>query len=225
MKTFSLSCAAPWFPFGKLWKMGLTALWLAIGSIYAHAQPELVGHTDTILQYRAEKKMELISPPRGPLTVQDTSLVDYFPIQSEWVKVAHFTATPEERMFDLPTYSGITRPYLKYGYLEFKHGERSYRLYVYRNLQLAQKPEYRDYLFLPLTDATTGESTYGGGRYMDLRMGDIREDKTVIIDFNKLYNPWCAYSDGFNCPIPPQENSLDLAITAGERNYRGEKKH
>ena len=71
-------------------------------------------------------------------------------------------------------------------------------------------------LFLPFRDATSGDTTYGAGRYLDLEPND---DGTVTIDFNYAYNPSCVYSDGFSCPIPPIENWLEVPIEAGEKNY------
>jgi uncharacterized protein (DUF1684 family) len=80
-------------------------------------------------------------------------------------------------------------------------------------------PEYKDHLFLPFTDLTSGEETYTAGRYIDLSFEDIIDNK-VVIDFNKAYNPYCAYVSGkYNCPIPPRENTLSVAILAGEKNY------
>jgi uncharacterized protein (DUF1684 family) len=81
-------------------------------------------------------------------------------------------------------------------------------------------PQYKDYLYLPFKDFTNGESTYGGGRYLDFKMSDIQENQTIIIDFNKAYNPYCAYSDGYSCPIPPSENHLQVFIEAGEKNIK-----
>ncbi len=84
-------------------------------------------------------------------------------------------------------------------------------------------PTYKNYLFLPFTDLTSGEESYGGGRYIDLETTDIFNNK-VIIDFNKAYNPYCAYASGYNCPIPPRENDLPVAVKAGEMNF-GKKVH
>lgn len=72
-------------------------------------------------------------------------------------------------------------------------------------------------LFLPFRDSTSGDSTYGAGRYMDVAPND---DGTVTIDFNLAYNPSCVYGDGFSCPLPPINNWLQVAIEAGEKNYR-----
>jgi uncharacterized protein (DUF1684 family) len=85
-------------------------------------------------------------------------------------------------------------------------------LNVYQSHTLREKEGYKDYLFLPFTDLTNGNETYGSGRYIDLR---IPERETIIIDFNKAYNPYCAYNYGYACPIPPKENKLKVEIRAG----------
>ena len=79
---------------------------------------------------------------------------------------------------------------------------------------------YRDYLFIPFKDLSNGEATYGGGRYMDIRMDDIKNGE-LMLDFNKAYNPYCAYSDGYNCPVPPVENHLETEVNAGEKSFGG----
>jgi uncharacterized protein (DUF1684 family) len=73
-------------------------------------------------------------------------------------------------------------------------------------------------LFLPFQDATSGNETYGGGRYLDVS-GPGR-DGTVTIDFNLAYSPFCAYDDRYSCPIPPVENRIDVPVRAGEKAYR-----
>ena len=69
-------------------------------------------------------------------------------------------------------------------------------------------------LFLPFQDSSA--DSYGGGRYLDIRTGDIRDGK-LVLDFNRCYNPYCAYKEGYSCPIPPVENRLPVAIEAGEK--------
>lgn len=78
--------------------------------------------------------------------------------------------------------------------------------------------QYKDYLFFPFTDTTNGNETYDGGRYIDLRIPASGNE--IIIDFNKAYNPFCAYSAGYSCPIVPAENNLDIPITVGVRYYK-----
>ena len=82
--------------------------------------------------------------------------------------------------------------------------------------------EYKDYLFLPFTDLTNGTVTYGGGRYIGLRIP--KSGNKIIIDFNQAYNPFCAYSGNYSCPIVPEENNLDVQVKAGVK-YDAKKYH
>lgn len=104
--------------------------------------------------------------------------------------------------------------YRKYGELRFQLNGKQRRLSVYQSLALLKVPEYADYLMVPFTDKTNGFSSYGGGRYLDLRFADVQSGR-VLLDFNKAYSPYCAYSTGYSCPIPPAENQLPVAIRAG----------
>ena len=79
--------------------------------------------------------------------------------------------------------------------------------------------EYRDHLFIPFADATTSNETYEGGRYIDLNISDIK-DGIIIIDFNKAYNPYCAYDHDYSCPLPPKENHITIAVRAGEKRFK-----
>jgi len=179
----------------------------------------LLAQLDTdVTAYREKHLAALVADPRKPLGPGEEKLLRYFPIRKGWRISARYEILENEPVLQMPTYSGITREYRKYARVSFKqHGQRVI-LFLYQNISLIRQPGYRDYLFLPFRDPTNGHSTYGGGRYMDIRAGDAREGK-ITLDFNKAYNPYCAYNDGFNCPIPPQENHLKLAIRAGERHF------
>jgi uncharacterized protein len=122
--------------------------------------------------------------------------------------------------------SGKTIPqkdFVRYGKIHFTVHDTALVLTVYRSKALENNPQYGRYLFIPFTDITTGDETYGSGRYIDIMTTDIKND-TVEIDFNKAYNPYCAYSAGYNCPIPPRENLLPVAIKAGEKVF-GKNQH
>lgn len=175
-------------------------------------------------RHRAEYKAHFLQDPRSPLTAADTVNLDFFPPNTAWSILARFERTPLAQAFEMPTYSGQKRDYIQFGELSFEYGGQRYSLQVYQNLRLVKDSAYQDHLFLPFKDWSNGETSYGGGRYMDLSQRDI-QDGMLLLDFNKCYNPWCAYSDGFNCPIPPAPNHLEVAVEAGERNYRGERKH
>lgn len=180
-------------------------------------------YSTEIAKHREETESGLIIGDRAPLKESDLADLRYFPLSEAYRVTADVKLAKGESPFELPTYSGITKPYIKYATLDFTINGVKHTLNLYRNLQYFRMPQYKDYLFLPYKDVTNGESTYGGGRYINLLTHEIVDDK-VTIDFNKSYNPWCAYSDGYNCPIPPIDNHLDIAITAGEMNFAGEKK-
>ena len=116
---------------------------------------------------------------------------------------------------EIPTYSGKIKEFVRYGKLHFEIGGKAQSLVLYQNVKLSRKPAFRDLFFIPFKDLTNGEETYGGGRYIDFWRSSLQAEP-LILDFNMAYNPWCYYSDGYNCPIPPPENHLDVSIAAGE---------
>jgi uncharacterized protein (DUF1684 family) len=178
---------------------------------------------DDLNAHREQYKKDFLTDPRSPLKEEDLKYLDFFPVLSSAAVEAEFIKTPAEQPFEMPTYSGVTRTYRKYGTAYFTWGPFNSSVVLYENMTNKSNPLYKDYLFLPFTDNTNGETTYGGGRYIDMSKADA-EDGKIIIDFNRCYNPWCAYSDGFNCPIPPLDNKLPYAIEAGEKMYKGEHK-
>jgi uncharacterized protein len=177
-------------------------------------------YSEEILNYRLGKKRDFLQGERrSPLkTQEDVDKMRYYNIDQSYKCDCQFKISPEEKPFDLPTYSGVTRKYIKYGEATCKLQKEIITLTLYQNLSI-NNPIYKNHLFLPIKDLTSGNETYGGGRYIDLNKMDIDANGNLVIDFNKLYNPWCAYSDGFSCPIPPKENQLKIEIKAGELNY------
>jgi len=89
-------------------------------------------------------------------------------------------------------------------------------LNVYQSQSMLASEEYKDYLFLPFNDLTNSAESYGGGRYVEVKIPTDTPGE-IVIDFNKAYNPYCAYSEGYSCPIPPAANKLDVEIRAGVR--------
>lgn len=120
--------------------------------------------------------------------------------------------------FMMLTSSGKKSKYFIYGKMKFTLADKPFGLFVYQSQKLMLTEKLADYLFIPFTDITTGKESYGAGRYIDLLIKDLDSNK-FILDFNKAYNPYCAYDTGFNCPIPPRQNYLDYAVRAGERTF------
>lgn len=180
-------------------------------------------YIDQIEHHRTEYKTEFIADERAPLNKEDLKHMHFFPADESYKCECNVQITPEAKPFELSTYSGITKSFRQYGIATCPINKKETKVYLYTSLRTIAMSGYKDYLFLPFKDITNSEETYGGGRYIDLKTGDIQNGK-VTIDFNKCYNPWCAYSDGYNCPIPPVENHFDLEIRAGEMMWTGKKK-
>jgi len=104
-----------------------------------------------------------------------------------------------------------------YGVISFELQGQEFKLNVYQGEENLETEGYEDYLFLPFLDDTNGDTTYGGGRYIDLR---IPEGNLMIVDFNKSYNPWCVYNEKYSCPIVPRVNYLSIEVKAGLMNYQ-----
>ncbi|MBP3839847.1 MAG: DUF1684 domain-containing protein [Chryseobacterium sp.] len=137
----------------------------------------------------------------------------FFPIDLKYRIKAQFTKTENAVAFEIPTSSGNTQPYREFGKATFTIDGSTYILTVYQSLNLIHTAGYEDYLFLPFRDETNGKETYGGGKYIDLRIPDGNE---IIIDFNQSYQPYCAYNAyDYSCPIVPEENFLPVRIEAG----------
>jgi len=142
--------------------------------------------------------------------------LDFFEIKNKFIVEAVFIRTKKEKTFQMKTSTDRTPLYKKYGELHFKIDGKKMNLNVYQNIDLIKLQDYKDYLFLPFSDLTNGKESYIGGRYIDMR---IPKDHKVIIDFNKSYNPYCAYNYKYSCPIVPLENDLDIEIKAGVKKF------
>jgi len=153
------------------------------------------------------------------VTGKDKALMSFFPVNEKYRMSCRFERTINSPWFRMESSGPIKKNYRVYGIIHFKINDTAVTLNIYQSQDLMTSPQYKDHLFIPFTDATTGEETYESGRYIDLDIKDIAGDKYVI-DFNKAYNPYCAYVSGkFNCPIPPAENRLSVAIPAGEKTF------
>jgi uncharacterized protein (DUF1684 family) len=145
--------------------------------------------------------------------------LNYYPEDKSFAVKAKFKRTADEKYFQMPTSSGKMKMFVKYGILKFTVAGKGQTLAVYQidPAVLEKFPEYADLLFVPFRDLTSKTETYGGGRYIDIKKP---QGKDVVLDFNLAYNPNCAYGgDKWSCPIPPRENSLSVAIRAGEKRF------
>jgi uncharacterized protein (DUF1684 family) len=155
--------------------------------------------------------------PLKPKDLKSFEGLDFFPIDSLFVVEAQLKRTPNTPFFDMKTTTKRVTKERVFGVLSFTINNESYTLNVYQSAPDPDSKTESDYLFLPFLDATNGVETYGGGRYIDLT---IPEGNQLIIDFNKSYNPYCAYNEKYSCPIVPRENYLSLKVNAGVKRFK-----
>ncbi len=186
---------------------------------------EVTGTTlKDILDFQSKLNDEFKSPESSPLPDRyrkDFESLDFFKPDTNYVVKAKFVLTPDALPFLMPTTTDRKSEEVVYGIAHFQLNGKEHKLEIYQNRKLMLDEEYKDYLFLPFTDQTNGEQTYAGGRYIDL---SIPNDNTIVIDFNKAYNPYCAYNKKYSCPIVPSINALDTSVMAGVKDFKKGKK-
>lgn len=177
--------------------------------------PELIleKYTQQIDGERREKNAFMRRDDTSPFVINalDFEGLKYFDPDLKYRIEGDFIEMTRNEILRLPTNDGKENIYVKKGVAEFEfEGER------HRLLVLMTSPPIDNMLFIPFADATSGEETYGGGRYLE---AELQESGKIELDFNNAYNPYCAYVANFSCPLPPRENYLSISIKAGEKNY------
>ncbi len=177
--------------------------------------------TDNV-NYRADMNKEFADSAETPLTkagLKAFKEIAFFKIKLKYRVVAKLVLTPNEVPFEMLRSKGNTGTYRKYGEATFTLNGKVCKVNVYQYMKLINDAQYKDDLFLPFKDLSNGKKTYGGGRFLELK---IPAGDDLIIDFNKAFNPLCCYHNPkYSCPIPPAENHLGVEILAGEKMYEG----
>ena len=171
-------------------------------------------------EWQKQKNAVFKDASKTPLKSKDLKNftgLDFFSIDSAFVVNAYLEQTPDSEWFNMKTTDDRLSKERVYGILNFQLRGQDYQLMVYQGEENMQTEGYEDYLFLPFLDNTNGNSTYGGGRYIDLRIPD---GDSIIIDFNKAYNPLCVYDEKYSCPLVPRENYLDIEVIAGMKDFK-----
>ena len=156
-------------------------------------------------------KNSFFASPNSPIEgYQDFEGLAYYP-ESDDLRLVVPLSRGIGGEVTIGTSDGQTRTYQRAGIVRFEVNGAEVELTLLNHIG-------DDGYFLPFRDATSGETTYGGGRYLDI---DLEKSGTVSLDFNLAYNPYCAYSEAYSCPLPPVENWLTVPIEAGELSYQG----
>lgn len=185
-------------------------------SLFAQNETEIIKEIET---YHASENEKFANPETTILDKKDLKVfeeLDFYAVNLTYRVVATFVRTPDEVPFLMKTSTERLPEYVKYGEAHFDIDGKKLQLNLYQNTTPSEDPEYIDYLFLPFTDLTSGDGSYGGGRFLDAY---IPKGNTMVLDFNKAYNPYCAYNPNYSCPIPPSENDLLVRIEAGVKDF------
>ncbi|MHA7943292.1 DUF1684 domain-containing protein [Formosa sp. 3Alg 14/1] len=145
--------------------------------------------------------------------------LDFFEFDSAYVVQARLKHTPDSTFFEMPTTTDRMSKERVFGVVNFKIKGEDFELKIYESQDLLDEEGEEDYLFLPFLDNTNGDSTYGGGRYIEVLVHDKERDSIITIDFNSAYNPYCAYDEKYSCPIVPRANYLNTEIKAGVKAF------
>ncbi|MCD6544430.1 MAG: DUF1684 domain-containing protein [Flavobacteriaceae bacterium] len=189
---------------------------LFINTIYSQGNKS----TKEAIKFQKKINKEFSNKEKSPLTekdLKDFNELDFFPIDTSYIVLAKLKFQKDSITFKMQTNTDRLPIYKIYATASFNLKGREFKLNIYQNVKLIQTADFEDYLFLPYTDRTNGNTTYGGGRYIDL---EISDGDTILIDFNQTYNPSCAYNAKYSCPIPPKTNHLDIDINAGVKKYK-----
>jgi uncharacterized protein (DUF1684 family) len=171
-------------------------------------------YTDSIKAYQKNYVEALY-----PIIKNDTAFIRFYRIQETYRVKAKVAMLANQQTFKMVTSSGTSKDAVRLAVVTFTLNGKQQKLYAYQLQFLKDNATTANLFFIPFIDGTSNNDSYAGGRYLDFELGDIQHNE-LVIDFNKAYNPYCAFASGYNCPIPPRENTLTEEIKAGERYWK-----
>jgi uncharacterized protein (DUF1684 family) len=176
----------------------------------SQGDPSVVSSGDLSFYVIFRESYALRIKDRKAETLLEFEGMDHFDFKPDWRFEARFIPAQEGQTIEIANVLGQVEASSVYGYAEFEREGKTYRL-------LGLGDEHSESVWFLFADRTSGRETYGAGRY--LYSDGLPVDGRLVIDFNKAYNPPCVFSEYATCPLTPQENRLNLAVTAGEKSY------
>jgi uncharacterized protein len=186
------------------------------GFIYAENEKD---HYEKVTKWRKQKDIDYLDKEKTMLTedlMKNFSGLKYYDIDYAYRINGSLKRFNDGRTFKINTTGGQVYEYLIFGQVTFEINGQTLTLDIYQGKRTAESGRKKGALFIPFRDLTSGDETYGGGRYLVL---DIPDNEILVLDFNMAYNPYCVYNPDHSCPIPPKENNLKVNIKAGELLY------
>lgn len=194
---------------------------VAVVGIFSYSFSETGGDSEVYKQEIQEERVqkdkdfkenEKISPLTPAQRLAFKGLLHFEPDIAYKIE-ADLEVLNEDSLLTMITTTGEKQKYVRYAYSHFTLQNQKMRLTIYKSMDRLTK----GVLFLPFTDLTNSKETYGAGRYIEVKNSN---GNTITIDFNKAYNPYCAYNEAYSCPIPPKENHLAISVLVGEKTYK-----
>lgn len=185
----------------------------SVGGLNGASEDQIASNPEqyktTILNERAAKDEQFRTTEDSPIADKESfhGLHYFAPDLSYRIKANISPYMKDDKEVVVNYTDGTSEKYEKYGYANFKIGDQEQKLLLLKNESI---------ISVLFKDATSGKETYGGGRYLDYPVSEIKNN-VIILDFNKAYNPYCVYQESYACPVPPKENTLSVAILAGEQ--------
>jgi hypothetical protein len=173
----------------------------------------------TSKEFQDELNLDYADAKKSPLLKEDLAhfkSLNFYSISNKYIVKSKLIRSKKPTVAKMKTTTTRIAEFKIYGTLFFELDGKILQLKVYQSFPVSNNPEYTDNLFLPFFDLSSGKESYIGGRYIDLK---IPKGNEIIIDFNKAYNPYCAYSPNYSCPKVPLENDLEVAILAGVKKF------
>ena len=193
---------------------------LSIVSQFTHAQSAWYSE---LIEHRKKRDEELKTEADSPIPTDEREKftgLNYFEPDNSYSVAADFIRLKKPKSVWFATSDGKEKEYIKFATITFVLKGKTFSLAAYYSEKVRAKPGLEKHVFVPFKDLTNLVETYGGGRYLDL---DEPTGNVIQLDFNRAYNPYCAYSDGYSCPKVPEENYLNIRIASGEKNLHTDK--
>ena len=172
---------------------------------------------DDYSEQRISKDQFFKNDPNSPLLEKDRPgfiRLKYYDPDSDYKFTGQIQKYEEQEIVEMLTSTSELQKFYKYGYFTFNIDGNDHSLQLYKAVDASG---HDPYYFIPFKDLTNGSGTYPAGRYLDI---PVTENDIITVDFNAAYNPYCAYSPYYSCPLPPMENHLKVRISTGEKDYK-----
>lgn len=188
---------------------------LCFGSFLVMGQSEYEREIEHFRDHHYVKS--LLSRQPAPFSEEGLIHLDFFIPDTNYRVKATFHPETTGKLASIGRVTGEEENFIMLGYLSFQLKNVPCTLQIYTPAR-SEKDKAKSYVYLGFKDLTTNDETFGGGRYLNLEFEELQH-QDIVLDFNKSYNPLCAYSEGYRCLLIPKENNLQVAVMAGEKNY------